>query len=320
VIRYLVVGNQTLPGRTLLRSLEGMRREGDRFHVVVPLSHRGASWTWTEGGDRALAQARLKEFLETLRAQGYAATGEIGDASPVNAIGDVLRREPGSFDHIILSTLPPGVSRWLGQDVPHRIERAFDVPLTCVVAELTRPYRGQDIPQEGSYDIDNAHSSVEFVARFLGISRIRGRFGAFTGRLHVAEVPEESGVIMTIDAASVDTLDWRRDAHLRSADFLDVNNHPTLEFETTSVHPSDGGHWRVIGDLSIRGVTRPVTLEVDFHGVAVTPSGEPRVGFSASTEIDREDWGLTWNRAVETGGVLVGRRVTIELDIQAVAV
>jgi polyisoprenoid-binding protein YceI len=289
-----------------------------RFHVVVPASHPAASWTWTEHEDRALGETRLKDFLEKLKAEGFEVTGEVGDANPMNAIADVLGRESEPFDDIVLSTLPPGVSRWLGQDLPHRIERAFDLPLICVVADLTRDHLGQQIPQPGTYEIDIAHSSVEFVARFLTISRIRGRFGHFAGAVYMAEVPEESWVAITIDATSIDTADWRRDAHLRSADFLDVNNYPTMRFESTAIERGPDRRWRVVGNLELRGVTRPVTLDVEFSGVAVTAVGEQRIGFSAMAEIDREDWGLIWNRVVETGGVLVGRHVQIELNVQAV--
>lgn len=318
MVRYLVVGNQTLGSQTLLARLRRARERGEcSFHVLVPASQAGGTWTWTEGGDRAAAEAGLKEFLDGLRALGVEATGEVGDADPVVAIGDFLTREPESVDEIILSTLPPGMSRWLGQDVPRRVERAFRVPLTHVVAPLMRVHRGQQIPLAGTYDIDAAHSSVEFVARFLTISRIRGRFTDFSGTIEVEEAPEESSVDITIEATSIDTADWRRDAHLRSADFLDVNAYPTLGFHSTSVGPGVAGRWEVTGDLTLRGVTRPVVLDVEFFGVAVPDSGEQRLGFAATAEIDREAWGLTWNRVVETGGVLVGRRVEIELDVQA---
>jgi polyisoprenoid-binding protein YceI len=318
MVRYLVVGNQTLGSEALLARLQHARESGDcSFHVLVPASHASGDWTWTEGGDHAAAEARLKEFLDDLRALGFEVTGEVGDANPVSAIGDVLVREGHSFDEIILSTLPPGLSRWLGQDVPQRVKRSFHLPLSHVVAPLTRSHRGQQIPLPGTYDIDAAHSSVVFVARFLTISKIRGRLTDFAGTLQVAEVPEESSVEITINATSIDTADWRRDAHLRSADFLDVNAHPIIGFRSTSVAAGEAGMWLVTGDLTLRGVTRPVVLDVEFFGVAVADSGEQRLGLAGSAEIDREAWDLTWNRVVETGGVLVGRRVQIELDVQA---
>jgi polyisoprenoid-binding protein YceI len=318
VVRYLVVGNQTLGSEALSARLEEARSRGrSRFHLLVPATHPVGSWTWTESGDHGAAETRLKEFLEELRSRGFEATGEVGDANVISAIGDVLRREPDRFDEIILSTLPPGLSRWLGQDLPRRVQRSFRLPLSCVVAEVTRRHRGQEIPLPGTYEIDAAHSTVEFVARFLTISKIRGRFSHFGGELQVAEVPEESWVAITIDATSIDTADWQRDAHLRSEDFLDVNRHPTLAFRSTSVGLREDGQWQVTGDLTLRGVTRPVALDVEFTGVAVPGFGEQRLGFAATTEIDREAWGLTWNRVVETGGVLVGRRVQIELNVQA---
>jgi polyisoprenoid-binding protein YceI len=123
-------------------------------------------------------------------------------------------------------------------------------------------------------------------------------------------------VAVTIDANSVHTGDERRDGHLRSGDFLDVETYPTIEFRSRRLQPS-GRDWKLTGDLTLHGVTREVTLDLSFDGFAPDPWGNTRLAFSASTEIDREDWGLTWNAAIETGGVLVGRKVAIELTIQA---
>ena len=137
--------------------------------------------------------------------------------------------------------------------------------------------------------------------------------------MHIAEVPEESSVEVTIDAASVETSQAQRDGHLRSGDFFDVEHHPTLTFKSTSVAGGDDGGWKVAGDLTLRGVTRPVVLDVEFDGANTTPWGSRAVAFSASTEIDREDWGLTYNQALETGGVVVGKKVRIELNVEATA-
>lgn len=189
---------------------------------------------------------------------------------------------------------------------------------TSPVTSLTREYHGTVVPPAGTYDIDQAHSTVEFVARHLMITKVRGRFGTFTGSVHVAEVPEESSVEVTIDASSVDTSQDQRDAHLRSADFLDVENHPTLTFKSTSVSLDGDDTWKVAGDLTVRGTTRPVVLDVEFDGANTTPWGTQAVAFSASTEIDREDFGLTYNQALETGGVVVGKKVRIELNVEAV--
>ena len=158
---------------------------------------------------------------------------------------------------------------------------------------------------------------MEFIARHLMITKVRGRFGSFSGAFTVAEVPEESSVEVTIDAASVDTSQPQRDEHLRSADFLDAEHYPTLTFTSTSV-TLDGDDWKVAGDLTVHGTTRPVVLAVEFDGANTTPWGTQAVAFSASTEIDREDWGLTYNQALEAGGVVVGKKVRIELNVEAV--
>jgi len=188
---------------------------------------------------------------------------------------------------------------------------------TTPATSATREYRGTVVPTPGVYDLDQAHTTVEFIARHLMITKVRGRFGSFTGSVQVAEVPEESTVQVTIDASSVDTNQTQRDEHLRSADFLDVEHFPTLEFKSTSV-ALDGDDWKVTGDLTIHGATHPVVLDVEFDGANTTPWGTQAVAFSASTEIDREDFGLTYNQALETGGVVVGKKVRIELSVEAV--
>ncbi|HWC11016.1 MAG TPA: YceI family protein [Acidimicrobiales bacterium] len=183
----------------------------------------------------------------------------------------------------------------------------------------TRPSQQQRTqPVAGVYEIDKSHSMVEFVSRHLMVTKVRGRFSEFSGAITVGQTAAESSVEVTIDAASIDTRDEKRDAHLRSEDFLDVENHPTLEFRSTDVEVVDDERLRVTGDLTIRGVTRPVTLDATFDGEFSDPWGGQRIGFSASTEIDREDWGLTWNVALETGGVLVARKARLELTVSAV--
>ena len=173
------------------------------------------------------------------------------------------------------------------------------------------------MPTAGVYDVDQAHTTVEFIARHLMITKVRGRFNTFSGTVTVAEVPEESSVDVTIDASSVHTSQDQRDAHLRSADFFEADKYPTLTFKSTSV-ALDGDGWKVTGDLTVRDVTRPVVLEVEFDGANTTPWGTQAVAFSASTEIDREEWGLTYNQALETGGVVVGKKVRIELSVEAI--
>jgi polyisoprenoid-binding protein YceI len=190
------------------------------------------------------------------------------------------------------------------------------------MAQLTnqagaRSLPGVDAPAAGTYEIDPAHSAVEFVGRHLMLTKVRGRFGKFEGTITVADDPLQSSVDVVIDAASVDTGDEKRDGHLRSADFLNVDEYPTLEFHSTRLEPV-GDRWTLEGDLTIRGVTRRVRLDVDYEGAVVDPFGNSRIGFSASTEVDREAWGLTWNVPLETGGVLVGKKVVIDLTVSAV--
>jgi polyisoprenoid-binding protein YceI len=150
------------------------------------------------------------------------------------------------------------------------------------------------------------------------ITKVRGRFTDFDGKIEIGEAPEDSSVEVTIDTASVDTSDEKRDGHLRSPDFLDVENYPTISFKSTNIDVGRNGSAKITGDLTIKGVTRPVTLDVEFDGAQADPWGGQRLGFSARTEIDREDWGLTWNVALETGGVLVGKRIQLELNVEAV--
>lgn len=169
----------------------------------------------------------------------------------------------------------------------------------------------------GRWAIDPSHSSVEVVARHL-VAKTRGRFTSFDATLVVADPAEASFVEATIDAASVDTREPQRDGHLRSADFFDVENHPTITFRSTAIRALGGDRYDVDGELTIRGTTRPVTLAVEFGGITTDPWGAERAGFSAATEVDREDFGLTWNQVLETGGLLVGKRVKIEIEAELV--
>jgi polyisoprenoid-binding protein YceI len=185
------------------------------------------------------------------------------------------------------------------------------------VATRTRTVSGVQLPKAGRWEIDRSHSSVEFTVRHLMVSKVRGRFGEFSGSVQIADAPEDSSVEVVIDAGSIDTRESGRDEHLRSPDFLDVAAHPTLAFRSTGVRPA-GKQWQVDGELTVRGETRPVTLDVEFHGVVTNPWGKQVAGFTASAELDRDEFGLTWNQALETGGVLVGRKVRIELSVEAV--
>ncbi len=183
---------------------------------------------------------------------------------------------------------------------------------------FTREYQGLQIPEAGTYVLDQGHTTIEFVGRHLMITKVRGRFTDFDGTLVVGDSPEQSSVEVTINAASVDSSDEKRDGHLRSPDFLDIDNYPTITFRSTKVDIDKDGTAKVTGDLTVKDVTRPVTLDVDFDGAQVDPWGGQRLGFSAHTEIDREDWGLTWNVALETGGVLVGKKIRLEFNVEAV--
>jgi len=173
------------------------------------------------------------------------------------------------------------------------------------------------LPAPGTWEIDPSHSSVAFSVRHLGLAKVRGRFNAFSGTLVVAEPPTDSSVSATIDATSVDTRDAKRDEHLRSPDFFDAAAHPTLDFRSTRVTGS-GAAWKVEGELSMHGTTKPVVLDVSFEGAAQDPWGGSRIAFSASTEVDREQWGLTWNQALEAGGWVVGKKIRIDLEVEAV--
>ena len=169
-----------------------------------------------------------------------------------------------------------------------------------------------------TYAIDPAHTTVEFVVRHLMITKVRGRFTSVSGTIAVpddATVP--TSVDVEIDAKTIDTREEQRDNHLRSEDFLHTEQHPKLTFKSTSID-GDGDDFKVHGDLMIHGVTRKVTLDATFEGRVKDPWGGERIGYSASTKINRKDFGLTWNAALETGGVLVGEQVTITLEVQFV--
>lgn len=176
-------------------------------------------------------------------------------------------------------------------------------------------------PTVGTWTIDPAHSLVEFAAKHMMITTVKGRLADVQGTITLDETrPERSRVEVEFAAASIDTRSEQRDQHLRSGDFLDVERFPTLTFRSTRVEGSplaDGGDFRVVGDLTIRGVTREVTLDATFEGRGTDPWGAEKVSFSASTKIDRRDFGLTWNAALETGGVLVSNDIKIQLEIQA---
>jgi polyisoprenoid-binding protein YceI len=184
-------------------------------------------------------------------------------------------------------------------------------------ATFTRTLGGVEVPASGDWIFDPPHTNVMFVARYAMLTKVRGHFQTFEGAIHVAEKPEDSWVELTIDASSITTDNETRDNHLRSGDFLDLQNHPTITFRSRKVELLGGSQLRVTGDLTIRGVTKQVVLDAEYVGVAKDAYGRTRVAFSARAEIDRDDFGVSWNMALETGGLLVGKRVQIELEVQA---
>jgi polyisoprenoid-binding protein YceI len=191
--------------------------------------------------------------------------------------------------------------------------------MTQRTVSILRTHDDREIPVAGVYAIDPMHTTVEFIGRHLMITKVRGRFPDVSGTITIDDEPEKSLVEVELQVASIDTGIADRDAHLRSADFFDAEKYPTISFRSTKVEAGKSGTWAVIGDLTVRDVTRPITLQVDFDGANASPMGDERIAFSAATDVDREDWGLTWNVALETGGVLVGKKVRIELYVQAVA-
>ncbi|MEV4821672.1 YceI family protein [Micromonospora sp. NPDC049274] len=190
--------------------------------------------------------------------------------------------------------------------------------MTSSIDAVTRDWDGLTIPAAGTYMLDVAHKRVGFVARHMMVSKVRGEFKEATATVTVAEDPLQSSVVATIQAASIDTTQGDRDAHLRSPEFLDAEKYPTLEFRSTGVKSRSGNEFVLTGELTIKDVTRPVELAVEFEGVGRSPFGQDIFGFSASTEIDREEFGLTWNVTLETGGVLVGKKIKIEIEGEAV--
>lgn len=182
----------------------------------------------------------------------------------------------------------------------------------------TAERRDLHLPTPGNWVIDPAHSEIHFMVRHMMISKVRGQFREFSGSFTIDEVPERSSVEVVIRAASIDTGDSQRDAHLRSPEFLDVERHPEIRFRSTSVRPIGDGCGELEGDVTVKGITKPVTLRVQFNGEAVDPWGNTRAGFAGAMEIDREDFGLTWNVTLDSGGVLVGKKIKLELDVQLV--
>ena len=170
---------------------------------------------------------------------------------------------------------------------------------------------------QGTWNVDPSHSSVEFQVKHMGIATVKGFFSEFEGSLEVADDGSLSAR-GTVDTASINTRNAQHDEHLRSPDFFDAENHPQIGFESTAIEQLDEETYRITGRLTIRGETREVVLEAETQGIDLDPWGNTRVGLEAVGQIDRHDYGLTWNQALESGGVLVGRKIKVLLDISAV--
>ena len=183
---------------------------------------------------------------------------------------------------------------------------AFDAPTSAI----------DDI--SGDYTIDASHSRLGFVARHAMVTKVRGHFGGFSGTAHIDEKdPSSSKVDLSIEVGTVATGSPDRDGHLKSGDFFDAETYPSITFTSTAVSRS-GSDWSITGDLTIKDVTKPVTIEFEQTGSARDPFGNLRVGFEGETTVNRKDWGLTWNAALETGGVLVSDKIKLEFDVSAI--
>jgi len=174
-----------------------------------------------------------------------------------------------------------------------------------------------------TWTIDPAHTTIEFAVKHMMFTTVRGRFEKVSGTIEIDPAhPDRSSVTVEIEANSINTGNETRDQHLRSADFLDVAKHPVITFDSKRIegaYQKVGGHFRVVGDLMIRGKTMEVVLEATYQGIGADPWGQQRAGFSAKTEVDRRDYGLLWNQALEAGGILVANEVKIEVEAQAVS-
>lgn len=178
-----------------------------------------------------------------------------------------------------------------------------------------RQINGIALPPAGSYVFDASHTTIGFVARHM-LSKVRGRFTAFDGQVKIGDAIEDSSVTVEIAADSVTTDNEQRDGHLRSSDFFESETYPTITFTSTGIRPGEGNAFQLDGDLTIKGISRPVTLDAEFLGTGPGLQGGTLAAFSAGVTVNREDWDLTWNVAVETGGLLVGKQVELVIDAE----
>lgn len=172
-----------------------------------------------------------------------------------------------------------------------------------------------------AFNIDASHSQIQFSVRHMMVSKVRGTFDKWSGTVNLnAEHPEQTTVDVAIAANSINTRDAQRDGHLNSPDFLHADQYPNIHFKSTKVEVTDRTHAKLYGDLTIRDVTRPVVVDVEYQGSAKSPWGTTSYGFSGHTRINREEWGLNWNAALETGGWLVGKEIDIDIELELVQV
>ena len=181
----------------------------------------------------------------------------------------------------------------------------------------TRTIAGTELPAAGTWTIDPGHAEVGFVGRHFGLTKIRGRFTGVQATVVIADEPADSTVEVVIDMTTVSSGDQARDDHLRSSDFFDVDRFPTATFRSATLHRRDATA-QLSGDLTIKNITRPVRLDVEFLGHAADPWGNDRAVFSASGRINREDWGLTWNMLLDTGGLLVSKEIVLEIEVELI--
>ncbi|MEV7908359.1 YceI family protein [Streptomyces anulatus] len=181
----------------------------------------------------------------------------------------------------------------------------------------TRTWEDLQLPAPGTFNLDAAHTRIGFVVKHMMVSKVRGHFDQFSGSVTVAENPLESSAELTINAGSISTGVADRDGHLRGDDFLAAEKFPEITFRSTRVVGHSGDEFTVVGDLTVRDVTKQVELTVEYGGAGTNPWGQSVWGFSITTEIDREEFGLTWNQTLETGGVLVGKKIKIEIEGEA---
>jgi polyisoprenoid-binding protein YceI len=180
-----------------------------------------------------------------------------------------------------------------------------------------RPFEGLTIPGPGTFKLDANHTTVGFVARHLVVSKVRGSFTDVSGSIEVAENPLDSKVEVVIAMASITTGQADRDNHLRGADFFEIEKYPTMTYRSTGVKSHKGNEFVLAGELTVRDVTREVDLEVEYDGTIISPYGQEVIAFTARTEIDREAFGITYNQAIEAGGVMIGKVVKVEINTEA---